>query len=56
MEKRRRRGSFTIVDFLVAIAVLMILAALVVPMIVPPSNRARPADVAPQATQYAAQR
>jgi hypothetical protein len=56
MNKRRRQLALTIVDFLVAVAVLMILAALVVPMIFPPSPRTRPADRTLPGTQLPAQR
>jgi Tfp pilus assembly protein FimT len=41
----RKRYSLCIVDFLVGVAVLMILAALVVPHFLPPSNGAKAAEL-----------
>jgi len=43
---RKKKYSLCIVDFLVGVAVLMILAALVVPHFVPPSNGAKAAEPA----------
>jgi Tfp pilus assembly protein FimT len=43
---KEKRYSFSVVDFLVGLAVVMILAALVIPHFVPPSRGAKVADPA----------
>jgi hypothetical protein len=40
MIRPKRKWQLTVVDFLVGVAVLMILTALVVPIFVPPDGRA----------------
>jgi hypothetical protein len=42
MQRNKRNWHLTVVDFLVGIAVLMILTALVVPIFVPPNSKAAP--------------
>jgi len=46
---KKRRYSFSVVDFLVALAVLMILAALFVPHFIEPGSKASAATPAPRA-------
>jgi Tfp pilus assembly protein FimT len=42
MKRSKRNWHLTMVDFLVGVAVLMILTALVVPIFVPPNRQAAP--------------
>ena len=50
MKSSKRKWNVTIVDFVVGLAILMILSALIVPIFVPPEGKAASGGAVPAAS------
>lgn len=56
MINSKRKWKVTIVDFVVGLAILMILSALIVPIFVPPEGKAQSRAAVPAASAKSAKR
>ena len=56
MKNSKRKWDLTLVDFLVGLAILMIMSALIVPVFVPPEGRAASRAAVPAASAKTAKR